>query len=216
MTGTTVVVDYGIGNVFSVCNALKQVGEEPVLTGDLDTIRKADRVILPGVGAFARAMEALRARGLAGVLREFVATGKPFLGICIGMQVLMNRSTEFGEHEGLGFVPGQVERIPDTAPDGRHLRVPHIGWAILHESGDRGASWVAEPLASTQRQGEAVYFVHSYHCVPTDASDRIAYADYDGTEITAAVRRDNIVGVQFHPERSGVVGQKILAAFVAT
>lgn len=213
MSGT-VVVDYGIGNVFSVCNALRAVGCEAELTGDLAAIRKADRVILPGVGAFARAMDALHGKGISGALRDFVATGRPFLGICIGMQVLMDRSSEFGDTEGLGFVPGTVERIASQSPSGQHLRVPHIGWAALVPSnGVAQDRWRQTALEGADK---AVYFVHSYHCQPADPQQRVAHVDYDGLEITAAIRRDNITGFQFHPERSGRAGQKILEQFLAT
>jgi glutamine amidotransferase len=211
-----IVVDYGIGNVFSVCNALRAIGCEAQLTGDLAAIRKADRVILPGVGAFARAMDALHARGISDALRDFVATGRPFLGICIGMQVLMDRSSEFGDTQGLGFVPGTVERIASQSPFGHHLRVPHIGWAPLVPSHGSGEGWRRTALEGADAAGDAVYFVHSYHCQPADPQQRIAHVDYDGLEVTAAIRRDNITGLQFHPERSGKAGQKILEQFLAT
>jgi glutamine amidotransferase len=213
MSARTVIVDYGIGNVFSVCNAIRQIGGEAELTGDLTAIRAADRVILPGVGAYARAMDALKASGISSALKDFIATGRPFLGICIGMQVLMGRSTEFGLHEGLGFIPGEVQRIPDKSPAGAHLRVPHIGWASLCPSGP-AERWASMPLRVAKPGGQAVYFVHSYHCVPADPAHRVAFAEYDGAEITAAVQRDNIFGVQFHPERSGEIGQEILRTFL--
>lgn len=209
MSARTVVIDYGIGNVFSVCNAFRAAGVEAELTSSLSAIRDADRVVLPGVGAFARAMDALNDKGLAETLSHYVGTGRPFLGICIGMQVLMDRSEEFGEHQGLGFVPGSVERIPGTAVNGDHLRVPHIGWAPLHGS----KAWEETSLSAVG--DEAVYFVHSFHCVPNDSNHRIAHADYGGRKITAAIRHENIVGVQFHPERSGAAGQKVLQAFMA-
>lgn len=209
-----VVVDYGIGNVFSVCNALRAIGCEAKLTGDLAAIRNADRVILPGVGAFARAMDSLHSKGISGALRDFVATGRPFLGICIGMQVLMDRSSEFGETKGLGFVSGSVERIASQSPSGRHLRVPHIGWAPLVSAGGSDERWRSTALEVVDGTDDAVYFVHSYHCQPTNPDHRIAYVDYDGLEVTAAIRRDNITGLQFHPERSGRVGQKVLEGFL--
>lgn len=209
-----VVVDYGIGNVFSVCNALRAIGCEAKLTSDLAAIRNADRVILPGVGAFARAMDSLHSKGISGALRDFVATGRPFLGICIGMQVLMDRSSEFGETEGLGFVSGSVERIASQSPSGQHLRVPHIGWAPLVSTGKLGAHWHGTALEEMDGTDDALYFVHSYHCRPSNPDHRIAYVDYDGLEVTAAIRRDNITGLQFHPERSGRVGQKILEGFL--
>jgi glutamine amidotransferase len=214
MSGRTVVVDYGIGNVFSVCNALRRLGEDPHLTGDLLAIGQADRLILPGVGAFARCMDGLRERGLVDALRDYVGTGRPFLGICVGMQMLMDRSLEFGESTGLGFISGTVERIASQGSGGEHLRVPHIGWAPLQPTGGTRERWLETPLARGDLTHNAVYFVHSYHCVPADLSDRLAYVDYGGTEITAAVRRANIFGVQFHPERSGSVGQKVLQSFL--
>jgi glutamine amidotransferase len=209
MSARAVVIDYGIGNVFSVCNALRAAGVDAQLTGSHPAIREAERLILPGVGAFARAMDALNKSGLSDTLRRYVDSGRPFLGICIGMQVLMDRSEEFGEHEGLGFVPGNVVRIPDTSADGERLRVPHIGWAPLQGSRD----WATTPLATVG--SDSVYFVHSFHCVPADPTHRIAYADYGGRNITAAIRHENIVGVQFHPERSAAAGQKVLRAFMA-
>jgi len=214
MTKKVVVVDYGIGNVFSVCNALRQIGGDPVLTGDPAAIRSADRVILPGVGAFGRAMEALNKAGLTSALRDFVDTQRPFLGICIGMQVLMDASAEFGSHEGLGFVSGKVERIPDHGESGNHLRIPHIGWATLQKGKAADDSWIGPAVTGNAEGGRSVYFVHSYHCVPADPDHRVAYVDYDGSAITASIRRDNIVGVQFHPERSGIVGQRILQSFL--
>ena len=208
MSTRVVVIDYGIGNVFSVCNALQAIGANVSLTRSSQDIRNADRLILPGVGAFARAMEALDGFGLSDVIRDYVRTGKPFLGICIGMQVLMERSTEFGDHKGLGFFEGQVERIPATTPLGERIRVPHIGWSsLIAEQPLQGT-----PLASAGNG--AVYFVHSYHCQPKDRSQLLASVDYDGVAVTAAIRRDNIIGVQFHPERSGVVGHRILDSFV--
>lgn len=213
MTGQTVVVDYGIGNVFSVCNALRAVGCDPILTDDLSKIRAADRVLLPGVGAFARAMDALQSSGTTDALRDFIATDRPFLGICIGMQVLMERSTEFGDHHGLGFIAGEVAQVEKLVDQGGERRVPHIGWAALH-SDNPPALWKDTPLSEISAGSDAVYFVHSYHCLPSNPDHRVAFADYDGLEITAAVRRDNIFGVQFHPERSGEVGLKILRAFL--
>lgn len=211
MSARVVVIDYGIGNVFSVCNALREAGCDVNLTGNLSEIRNADRVILPGVGAFKRAMEALDRAGLSDTIRAYVETGRPFLGICIGMQVLMERSSEFGSHQGLGFFPGSVERIAEVNPAGERVRIPHIGWSPLVEN----SPWTGTALASLKPKEDAVYFVHSYHCQPADAGHRLASTDYDGVAVTAAIRRDNITGVQFHPERSGVVGQWALRAFVA-
>lgn len=213
MTEKLIVVDYGIGNVFSVCNALKKIGVEPELTRDLSAIRDADRVILPGVGAFARAMDALRSYGLDETLARYVETGRPFLGICIGMQVLLDTSLEFGEHQGLGFIPGKVERIQDTTPDGEKLAVPHISWAQISNThdADHGA-WQTSPLAGYE-DDHYYYFVHSFHTRPASSDHVLATAKYGGNDITAAIRRDNILGYQFHPERSGQAGLDVLKQF---
>lgn len=213
MSGKTVVIDYGIGNVFSVCNALGEIGADVSLTGELAAIRSADRVILPGVGAFARAMDELNARGISDALRDFVATGRPFLGICIGMQVLMQRSSEFGVTEGLGFIEGSVDRISSESSDGARLRVPHIGWGqVRPAAGVNEEAWRASPLSAPQGN-DSFYFVHSFHARPADPAHRYATVDYGGNEVTAAVRRDNILGVQFHPERSGSAGLRLLSHF---
>lgn len=212
MSGSVVVVDYGIGNVFSVCNALKKVGAEPVLTRDPAAILSADRLVLPGVGAFARAMDALRGYGLDDALRQFVETERPFLGVCIGMQVLMDVSAEFGEHAGLGFIKGRVQRIPDKG-DGGLLRVPHICWSRVRAAKVAvGEAWEGSVLRGGE--GREFYFVHSYHAQPDDPAQLLAVVDYGGNEITAAIRKDNITGVQFHPERSGPEGLRLLQNFM--
>tara|TARA_R110001606_G_C15238216_1_gene635917 strand:- start:238 stop:885 length:648 start_codon:yes stop_codon:yes gene_type:complete len=206
-----IVVDYGIGNVFSVCNALKRIGATPVLTRDPSAIRAADRVILPGVGAFSRAMENLRSLGLDAEIAAYVATGRPFLGVCIGMQVLMDGSTEFGDHTGLGLIPGKVEKIPATTSQGTTLRVPHISWSAVSSDAplDTG-SWQEAAFANAAHY----YFVHSFMARPADSAHLLASAHYGGHQITAAVRRDNVTGVQFHPERSGPAGLQLLKYFV--
>lgn len=212
MSDRVTVVDYGIGNVYSVCNALARIGATPELTGDPAAIASAERVILPGVGAFSRAMDNLRAGGLDAAIARFIDTGRPFLGICIGMQVLMEVSTEFGEHAGLGYIPGRVERIPDTGSDGRKLTVPHIAWAKVQATTDPASG----PLALPQDDagGRHFYFVHSFMGRPTDPAHLLATADYGGNAITAAIGRDNILGLQFHPERSGPAGLALLDRFV--
>lgn len=208
-----VVVDYGIGNVFSVCNALKSIGATPLLTRDAIAIRTADRVILPGVGAFSRAMENLRSLGLDAEISAYIATGRPFLGICIGMQVLMDVSTEFGNHVGLGLIPGEVEKIAPITTQGAALRVPHISWSEVRNTAPLAAgSWQEAAFD----EAAYYYFVHSFMARTTDPAHLLATADYGGHQITAAVRRDNITGVQFHPERSGPAGLKLLKHFVET
>lgn len=217
MSSGIVVVDYGIGNVFSVCNALRQIGAEPELTGNLNAIRSADRVILPGVGAFAHAMEALNSSGISDALRDFVAKERPFLGVCIGMQVLMQSSTEFGLTDGLGFIEGTVDRIDATGSDGTALRVPHIGWGQVVPAQDVvPGDWSDSIVYGGGGEGQEFYFVHSYQALAANATNRHAVVNYGGNSVTAAVKRDNILGVQFHPERSGPAGLDLLRRFVSS
>lgn len=204
------VVDYGIGNVFSVCNALRKIGAEPLLTRDPGALLAADRVILPGVGAFSSAMSNLRRYALDTVIADFIATGRPFLGVCIGMQLLMERSTEFGLHDGLGLIRGTVDRIPAVADDGHPLRVPHIAWSEVHATDALQGGWQAATFDGARHY----YFVHSYMARPDDPSHLLAVARYGGHQITAAVRKENVTGVQFHPERSGPEGLRLLSNFV--
>lgn len=208
-----VVVDYGIGNVFSVVHALKQCGAEPELTGDLDRVRTAERVVLPGVGAFGRAAERLRELNLDGALRDFVATGRPFLGICVGLQLLMETGEEFGIHQGLGFLPGTVKRIDVKHEDETPVRVPVIGWNRLVEPSP--GQWENSCLARIPSES-AFYFVHSYAVNPTKQSDVLALARVGSDHVVAAVQRDNVLGVQFHPERSADSGIELLTAFLSS
>ena len=197
------IIDYGVGNLFSLCSSLNSIGAEAIVTPDPDAIRRADRIILPGVGAFADAAEKLRASGLDQVLLEEAARGKPVMGICLGMQMLFEESHEYGIHKGLGLIPGRV--IPMAGYIPAELKVPHIGWNPLIIKGDK------HPLLRYVEEGDCVYFVHSYFA--TDCADAvIATAEY-GRELTAAVARGNVMGCQFHPEKSGKVGFSILKAF---
>ena len=197
------IIDYGVGNLFSLCSSLKSIGAEAVVTPDPDAIRKADRIILPGVGAFADAAAKLRATGLDQVLLEEAAKGKPVMGICLGMQMLFEESHEYGIHKGLGLIPGRVIPMAGSIPEG--LKIPHIGWNPLILKGDR------HPLLKYVSEGDCVYFVHSYFASDCKESV-IATAEY-GEELTAAVARGNVMGCQFHPEKSGKVGLNILKAF---
>ena len=199
------VIDYGVGNLFSLCRSLEAVGQTPVVTGDPAVLRRADKLFLPGVGAFADAAEKLRRTGLDRVIREEAAQGKPILGICLGMQLLLERSFEYGEHQGLGLIPGEVRPIRPVIP--AELDVPHMGWNGLHFPKDRARS----PIFADLNEGDHVYFVHSF--AGFDCGDCCtATAEY-GPELTAAVQKDNVFGTQFHPEKSGDVGLKILKAF---
>ena len=194
------VVDYGVGNLFSLVSSLRFIGVRAEVTADERVLRKADGIILPGVGAFADAREKLRTSGLEPGVREEVAKGKPFLGICLGMQMLFERSCEYGVHEGLGFIPGEV--VPLRLPEG--MKVPHMGWnslQILREC----------PLLAHVSNGEYVYYVHSYYATGC-AAHTAAVSEY-GVPVTGVVARGNVYGTQFHPEKSGDTGLMILRAF---
>ena len=198
------IIDYGVGNLFSLQSSLRAIGEEVVVTADQEVIRQADHVILPGVGAFGDAVQKLRDCGLFDFVKAQAATGKPFLGICLGMQLLLDRSLEYGEHEGLGLIPGEVRPIEGVIP--AHLDIPHMGWNALHFVDDC-------PLFRDLTEGDCVYFVHSFAAFDCDAH-LTATAEY-GVPLTAAVQKGNVYGTQFHPEKSGAVGLKILKAFAA-
>ena len=198
------IVDYGVGNLFSLRSSFAAIGAEAIVTGDAALIRSADKVILPGVGAFGDAAELLRKDGLDQVVCEEANKGKPLLGICLGMQLLLERSFEYGEHKGLGLIKGSVVPMEGVIPTA--YKIPHIGWNALHFPKDKSVS----PIFRRIKEGDFVYFVHSYYgsnCV----ENVIATAEY-GAELTAAVGRDNVFGVQFHPEKSGEVGLNILRA----
>lgn len=197
----TAIVDYGVGNLFSLRSSFGAIGEEAVVTSDPAEIEKADRIILPGVGAFADAMEKLRSSGLDEVLRRATEKGTPILGICLGMQLLFEKSYEYGEHKGLGLIQGEVRPIPVS--DG--LKLPHMGWNAL-SFGEK-----KHPLFRYLQEGDYVYFVHSYAAVGCDPSV-IARTEYGGA-VTAAVAKRNVLGCQFHPEKSGALGLRILKAF---
>ncbi len=196
------IVDYGVGNLFSLTSSLHKIGVEAVCTSDPDAISSADKVILPGVGAFRDAIAKLRARGLDALLKSLAASGKPLLGICLGMQLLFDRSTEYGEYEGLGLIKGEVRPISEAIPAG--LKIPHIGWNALS---------FTKPTALYKylKEGDFVYFVHSYYATGCDESVT-SVAEY-GAPLTASVESGNVYGCQFHPEKSGDVGLSILRAF---
>lgn len=196
------IVDYGVGNLFSLECSLNAIGAEVIVTADPEILKKADQVLLPGVGAFEDAARKLRATGLDAVLKELAAAGKPLLGICLGMQMLFEKSFEYGEHEGLGLIPGSVVSMEGVVP--ADCKIPHIGWNALRFKKDC-------PIFSGIRDGDCVYFVHSYFA--TGCDDFVtATAEY-GPELTAAVANKNVFGCQFHPEKSGSVGLTILKAF---
>lgn len=197
------IIDYGVGNIFSLTCSFKSIGADICVTSDPDVIAKAERIILPGVGAFEDAAKKLRESGLDKVIIDECAKGKPLLGICLGMQMLFERSYEYGEHEGLGLIKGSIKPIAEVIGEG--LKIPHIGWNALHFCGEK------DDLFKYIEEGDCVYFVHSYYGADCESS-LIATAEY-GAELTAAVRNKNVCGVQFHPEKSERVGLAILKAF---
>lgn len=197
------IIDYGVGNLFSLKCSFESIGADICVTSDPDVIAKADRIILPGVGAFEDAARKLRDSGLDKVIKKECASGKPLLGICLGMQLLFERSFEYGEHEGLGLIKGSIRPISDVIDT--TLKVPHIGWNALHFGNEK------DELFKYLNEGDFVYFVHSYYGADCDESV-IATTEYSA-ELTAAVRNKNVCGVQFHPEKSERVGLSILKAF---
>lgn len=199
MTG---IIDYGVGNLFSLKSSFAAIGEACLVTGDGDAIRSTDRLVLPGVGAFGDAARKLRDTGLFDLILEAAASGKPLLGICLGMQLLFDRSFEYGEHPGLGLIPGEVRPIAEVVPQG--TKIPHIGWNALRFTRP-------SEIFKNVPEGSHVYFVHSYHAAGCEAHTT-AVTEYGGA-LTAAVKRDNVFGCQFHPEKSGQVGLEILKAF---
>lgn len=206
-----VIVDYGRGNLWSVCQAVGRAGGTPLLSSDPETVRRAERVILPGVGAFGDAMAGLGARGLDAAVREFARTGRPLLGVCLGMQLLLEESEEFGLHRGLALIAGRVERLPEPAPGGRE-KIPNVGWCPL-EPAPGGVPWALSLLAGV-KPGDFAYFVHSYVAVPAERRHRLAEIVFAGARVPAAVAAGGVTGCQFHPEKSGEVGLTILDAFV--
>ena len=197
------IVDYGVGNLFSLSSSLKALGLETEITRDADKLRAADRIILPGVGAFGDARAKLDATGLVPVIQAEAAR-KPLLGICLGMQLLFDRGFEYGEHPGLGLVPGQVVDLHGALED-KTLKVPHMGWNSLQIVKD-------DPLFRYVENGEYVYYVHSFYAKDCAAST-LGTSEYGGVAVTGAVRRGNVWGTQFHPEKSGDAGLRLLKAF---
>ena len=197
------IIDYGVGNLFSLKSSLKAIGADAMVTADEKVIAEADRIILPGVGAFEDAARKLRESGMADVVKKEAAAGKPMLGICLGMQLMFDKGYEYGEHEGLGLIHGNVRPISDVIPEG--YKIPHIGWNLLKFKKE-------SPLFKYINEGDYVYFVHSYYAA--DCDDAVLAVTEYGADLTAAAANGNVYGCQFHPEKSGNVGMKILKAFV--
>jgi glutamine amidotransferase len=213
MKNVVTLIDYGVGNLLSVSRALEQVGAEVEITDSPQRIRNAAKLVLPGVGAFADGMAGLSEKDLVDPIRSFVSSGRPLLGICLGMQLLFEESEEFGIHHGLGLIPGKVSAIPDKGTDGRLHKIPHIGWNELLPS-NRENPWTGTILGSVS-EGDAVYFVHSFAAAGIESRYCVADGIYDGLRILAVVSNRNVHGCQFHPEKSGKVGLEILKSFVA-
>ena len=201
------LVDYGAGNIRSVAKALERSDLEPVVTADPTVVRDADGVLLPGVGAFRDAVTALEGAGLADAIREVTSGGRPYLGICFGLQLLFDEGTEHGITPGLGQLGGRVTRFPDKDENGEPLLVPHIGWNEVRFEGDH-------PMVQALPERDIYYFVHSYRPEPTDESIIVGRADYGGT-FTAAVAKGNVFAIQFHPEKSQTAGKRLLDAYRA-
>ena len=197
------IIDYGVGNLFSLQSSLKYIGQEACVTADPEIIEESDRIILPGVGAFEDAAKKLRESGMADIVNRQAKAGKPLMGICLGMQLLFEKSFEYGQHEGLGLIKGNIVPIRGAVPDS--YKIPHIGWNALDFRGEK------DPLFKYIKEGDHVYFVHSYYGADCDEST-IAVTEY-GAPLTAAVADGKVYGCQFHPEKSGSVGLDILRAF---
>lgn len=196
------IVDYGVGNLFSLRSSFAAIGEDVTVSADHTVLERADKILLPGVGAFEDAARKLRDSGLDRILKRHAQAGKPLMGICLGMQLLFEKSYEYGCHDGLGLIPGAV--VPMAGKLSQELKVPHIGWNALHLKKDC-------PLFAQVQDGQCVYFVHSYYA--DQCEDAVVATTEYGIELTAAVARDNVLGCQFHPEKSGAVGLSILKAF---
>ncbi len=205
-TPRVAVVDYGAGNLRSVAKALERSGLQATVCGDPAGLAAADAVVLPGVGAFADAMESLRGKGLDDAVREGILAGRPYLGLCLGLQLLFEASEEHGENRGLALLDGRVRRFPETDQDGAALRVPHIGWNEVRFQGEH-------PMLEGLPQEDVYYFVHSYHAVPASAGDVVGLTDYGGRDFAAAAARESAFAVQFHPEKSQSSGRRLLDAF---
>lgn len=197
------IADYGVGNLFSLKSSFEYIGKKTIVTSDKGQIKSADRIILPGVGAFGDAAEKLSESGLGELIIEEAQKGKPIMGICLGMQLLFDKSYEYGEHKGLGLIKGEIRPIAEVVP--RKYKIPHIGWNKLHFTKEKSR------LFRYINEGDYVYFVHSYY--GTGCKDSLLATTEYGAELTAAVGKKNVFGCQFHPEKSGDTGLKILKAF---
>jgi len=206
------IVDYGLGNIFSIQRAIGYLGYESSCTADPKEILKADRLIFPGVGAFGDGMRELKSKGMDKILGDYAKTGKSILGICLGMQLLFTTSEEFGLNDGLNLIPGHVKRIPSPASMGIQFKLPHVGWSRVHPYDER-SPW-KDTILQNNMPGDFFYFVHSFRAIPDDEQHILAKSEYGATEFCSVVRKDNISGCQFHPELSGRAGLEIFRRFI--
>lgn len=205
-----VIIDYDLGNLFSVIQACKEAGLEPIVTSEKKAFEDADALILPGVGAFGEAMDNLNSLGLVEPIRDFVASGKPLLGVCLGMQLLFSGSEEFGNHEGLGIIDGQIKRFPNNI-NGEKVAVPQIAWNEIHPNTENG--WMGTPCEGLP-EGSYMYFIHSFYAEPSNPDNICSYTDYEGLKYCSSVKKDNVFATQFHPEKSAHKGMEIYQNWV--
>jgi glutamine amidotransferase len=211
-TPNVTIIDYGVGNLLSVQRGFEYFGASVELSSDPEKILSAQRVVLPGVGAFPKAMQALKSQNLDTVIQELSNKGIPLLAICLGMQLLLEGSDEFGQTAGLSLISGRVVAVPNKTIEGTIQKIPNVGWSSLNVSSPR-SSW-ENTLLQDNKPGDAAYFVHSFMSQPSDQKNQIAHINYGGHKVSAVISRDKITGCQFHPEKSGLVGLKILGRFI--
>lgn len=209
------VIDYGLSNLLSVKLAFEHFGAEVLITNRAEDVLAAGALVLPGVGAFRDGMAGLQRLGLTGPIRQKAAAGTPLLGICLGMQMLFDESDEFGRYQGLGLIPGRVEKIPAADTEGRRQAVPHISWAPLYPAESRGAQGFGATALRAVSPGQECYFIHSFEAKPADPADRLADTVYGGRRVCAAAQHGSVIGTQFHPEKSGPVGLSIIENYIA-
>ena len=212
VSNSVTILDYGSGNILSVSRGFEAIGAKVILASNIEGIYDAERLILPGVGAFAKGIEQLKKNNFDEAIIDVANHGKPLLGICLGMQFLMDSSEEFGNTNGLGLIPGKVIPIPPQDIAGESLIVPHIGWNALETSFNK--SWDNTLLANTPLKSN-VYFVHSFFSKPNDDNHLLAHCIYGGNDLSAVISKDNVMGCQFHPEKSGEIGLNILKTFLS-
>jgi len=205
------IIDYGMGNLFSIARALNYVGADTLITNDPSKISSSDRLILPGVGAFGFGMKELEKRSLIEGINDFVKTGRPLLGICLGMQLLLSKSYEFGLHKGLGLIRGKVVRFKDPKPKGEFFKIPHIGWNKIAFSSENYSK--TDSIVRNISSGSFFYFVHSFIALLNDKADTVAESQYGSDRFCSILNKDNVWGCQFHPEKSGKIGLKLLDNF---